>query len=398
MAASWQVISMPATEGDMYQPGQFLEHLGVRDESQEPVIYLVDEVLEGLDKFGNTYRLLPATTTSVDSGTMIHDSYPKYMPKQDVEDQEQFLPCPSPAHYWDDGAAWDSLYEQPTAEYEEGTHTWYRGRPVIVLDTTARSYQLQFTDTGKVNWLWKSDVHNQTQVATVDSFRYDVGEYLEDLESQRDGRTEQQFWVVDGRRAETGKYALLPARAAFAGTVIDATRRVYMPQHRVEDPSLYLPCPQPSLYHETEPWESVHGKHPLLKPYRADAPEDLYNQARELAQQIHTSAGETVSTAPSGAQKGRKQEMYSLIPAFPLAELARVYGDGVQKYAPHNWRAGYPYAWSLDSLFRHIEAFRQGEDTNPESGLHHLAHATFHLFALMEFQRTGKGDDDRADD
>lgn len=91
------------------------------------------------------------------------------------------------------------------------------------------------------------------------------------------------------------------------------------------------------------------------------------------------------ATSKTGGQKEIKLEQYSLVPVVPLREVARVYGHGAVKYAPNNWRLGYPFAWSLDSLGRHIEAFKEGEDLNPETGLHHLAHAAFHLFSLMDW-------------
>lgn len=97
----------------------------------------------------------------------------------------------------------------------------------------------------------------------------------------------------------------------------------------------------------------------------------------------------------TGGAKGRKKEEYAFIPPFALAELARVYGMGAKKYDPWNWARGYPYSWSLSALYRHVEAFRRGENTDPESGLSHLAHATFHLFTLMEFEKNGLGTDDR---
>jgi hypothetical protein len=99
----------------------------------------------------------------------------------------------------------------------------------------------------------------------------------------------------------------------------------------------------------------------------------------------------------TGGEKGRKLAQYSLIPYRPLSEVAKVYGYGAEKYAPQNWRRGYPWSWSLDALFRHIEAFRSGESEDPESGLHHLAHASFHLNALMVFDFDVLGTDDRGD-
>lgn len=97
----------------------------------------------------------------------------------------------------------------------------------------------------------------------------------------------------------------------------------------------------------------------------------------------------------TGGQKGAKAEAYAYIPPHPLAELARVYGYGAQKYAPYNWAKGYAWSLSISALFRHIEAWRGGEAIDPESGIHHLALANFHLNTLQEFQRLGLGTDDR---
>lgn len=106
---------------------------------------------------------------------------------------------------------------------------------------------------------------------------------------------------------------------------------------------------------------------------------------------------EKVVTDPvTGAKKGVKPEQYSMIPVGPLAEVARVYGFGAQKYERENWRKGYAWSLSIDALYRHIEKFRNGERLD-ESGLHHLAHAVFHLFTLMEYDSKGLGTDDRGD-
>lgn len=103
-----------------------------------------------------------------------------------------------------------------------------------------------------------------------------------------------------------------------------------------------------------------------------------------------------VTDPVTGGQKGQKPEQYSLIPVEALAEVARVYGEGAKKYAPHNWRKGYSWSLSYDALQRHINAFWRGESLDPDDGLHHLAHACFHLFLLMTFEKEGLGTDDRA--
>lgn len=96
-----------------------------------------------------------------------------------------------------------------------------------------------------------------------------------------------------------------------------------------------------------------------------------------------------VTDPETGGQKGKKPEEYALIPVEALAEIARVYGYGAEKYEPNNWRRGYAWSLSYSALQRHINAFWRGERTDPESGLHHLAHAAFHLLSLMTFDNVG---------
>lgn len=94
---------------------------------------------------------------------------------------------------------------------------------------------------------------------------------------------------------------------------------------------------------------------------------------------------ERVIDPDTGGVKGKKPERYGLIPAEALAEAARVYGFGADKYEDNNWRKGYAWSLSYDALQRHVNAFWMGESYDPESGLHHLAHAQFHLNTLMVF-------------
>ena len=102
-----------------------------------------------------------------------------------------------------------------------------------------------------------------------------------------------------------------------------------------------------------------------------------------------------VTDLQTGGQKGAKPEAYALIPIEPLAEIARVDDYGASKYAPFNWQKGYSWNLSISALFRHIFQFLRGTSIDPETGCHHLAHAAFHLFTLMEYERCGKGTDDR---
>lgn len=105
--------------------------------------------------------------------------------------------------------------------------------------------------------------------------------------------------------------------------------------------------------------------------------------------------GEVRTESSTGGQKGVKPERMSLIPVEALEIMGRLYGFGEGKYAAHNWRKGYEWSKSYDSLQRHAGAFWRGEDFDEETGLPHLAGVVFHAFTLMIFMEEQPGFDDR---
>jgi hypothetical protein len=85
-----------------------------------------------------------------------------------------------------------------------------------------------------------------------------------------------------------------------------------------------------------------------------------------------------------------------LIPTEALEQVGRIYTYGANKYADHNWRGGLKYSRLYGAALRHLFAFWRGEDTDGESGLPHLAHATFGLLGLLQYSIEGREDlDDR---
>lgn len=97
----------------------------------------------------------------------------------------------------------------------------------------------------------------------------------------------------------------------------------------------------------------------------------------------------------TGGAKGTKPRRYELLPWDAVGQIAEVYAFGATKYDDNNWRKGYKWSLSFGAMVRHLEAFWNGEDTDPESGLPHLAHAGFHILALLTYSTDGKGTDDR---
>jgi len=86
-----------------------------------------------------------------------------------------------------------------------------------------------------------------------------------------------------------------------------------------------------------------------------------------------------------GAKHDQGKPLYNLIPVHAEAELVDVLTFGATKYTPNQWRtvdnAKERYT---AAAMRHLAAYRMGEESDPESGKHHLAHAMCCLSFIIE--------------
>ena len=69
---------------------------------------------------------------------------------------------------------------------------------------------------------------------------------------------------------------------------------------------------------------------------------------------------------------------------------------GADKYGPFNWRlTGVCASTYVHAILRHLNAWRNGEDTDPESGRSHIAHVACCCNILLDAAACGTLDDDR---
>lgn len=97
--------------------------------------------------------------------------------------------------------------------------------------------------------------------------------------------------------------------------------------------------------------------------------------------------------------EGRKDDKgklrYDLIPIEPMKEFAKVWGIGAEKYGDRNWESGILWSRIFSAIFRHLLAFWNGEQFDPEDGQEHLASVAWGAFVLMEYEKTKREFDDR---
>lgn len=132
-----------------------------------------------------------------------------------------------------------------------------------------------------------------------------------------------------------------------------------------------------------------------LKEPHSQGPGSLHVVPNLPPDRTEPTAERRATDPATGGQKDVKRARFGLIPPAFLHALAEVYGKGAEKYDVNNWRKGYDWEWSYSALQRHLQAFWGGEETDPESGQPHLAHAAWHCATLFEFHRLHVGTDSR---
>lgn len=106
--------------------------------------------------------------------------------------------------------------------------------------------------------------------------------------------------------------------------------------------------------------------------------------------------GEVRVIDPStGGAKGAKAQAMHLVPGDALLAISEHLDRGAQKYAERNWELGYAWSLSFAAMQRHLWAWWQGEDNDPEFGWSHLRAVGFHALVLLAFELRGAGTDDR---
>lgn len=97
----------------------------------------------------------------------------------------------------------------------------------------------------------------------------------------------------------------------------------------------------------------------------------------------------------TGVKHDSGKAKVSLIPTRAIIEEAKVMGFGEVKYGSHNWRNGIAWSRVLDAILRHLLAYKEGEDLDPETGISHIAHARCGTAFLLEYEISHKELDDR---
>jgi hypothetical protein len=96
-----------------------------------------------------------------------------------------------------------------------------------------------------------------------------------------------------------------------------------------------------------------------------------------------------VKASQEATTGGRKFDggklQYSLLPPLALKATVEILTFGAEKYEPDNWKfVPDSKRRYFDAMQRHLWAWKEGEQNDPETGKNHLAHAMCCLMFLYE--------------
>lgn len=104
---------------------------------------------------------------------------------------------------------------------------------------------------------------------------------------------------------------------------------------------------------------------------------------------------ETKPTNPKDALGIKKVPMHC-VPSAPLLEVGLAMMEGGRKYGTHNYRdMGVRMSTYYDAVWRHLIAWWENENIDPDSGVHHVVKAIACLFVLRDSMIMGNCEDDR---
>lgn len=105
---------------------------------------------------------------------------------------------------------------------------------------------------------------------------------------------------------------------------------------------------------------------------------------------------EAATAIPGGGTKhdANKPDL-SLLPSVFLVAVARAMMWGEKKYGRYNYARGFEVTRLIAAMERHVVAYNDGENLDPESGVSHLGHAAACALMILRCAELGTLKDNR---
>ena len=96
-----------------------------------------------------------------------------------------------------------------------------------------------------------------------------------------------------------------------------------------------------------------------------------------------------------GIKHDQGKDPWDLAPWDSFRAIVEILDFGARKYAPRNWEKGMDWSRCYSACIRHLTAWWEGQDKDPETGKSHLAHAGACIVFLIAYEIRGVGKDNR---
>ena len=156
-------------------------------------------------------------------------------------------------------------------------------------------------------------------------------------------------------------------------------------------------------YYETEvlPKRRLHYYYNSSKETAHFATEALQNGQYILIMTMRLDSHEDIFVVSATTALGSLTTAFKILKKqYPIFETAQLldWSEEIAKIkisGRHNWKKGMQWSRMYDAMLRHLTAWIEGENKDPESGLPHLAHCGCCLLFLATYEKMGWGVDDR---
>lgn len=145
----------------------------------------------------------------------------------------------------------------------------------------------------------------------------------------------------------------------------------------------------------TMPWHDTMAHTSAFDPVETQTFGELPRTLKDEIERIQRPSDDSKPTNPKDVVGIRKAPM-STIPANVLAEMGVAMLEGASKYGRHNYRvAGVRASVYYDAAMRHLIAWWEGEDIDPDSGMSHITKLLACMAVLRDAMHQGMWSDDR---
>ncbi|WP_109076243.1 MULTISPECIES: dATP/dGTP diphosphohydrolase domain-containing protein [unclassified Azospirillum] len=102
-----------------------------------------------------------------------------------------------------------------------------------------------------------------------------------------------------------------------------------------------------------------------------------------------------VEHEPTELKHDAGKDPWHLLPFDAIRCAVKVLAFGRAKYGSRSWERGMEWSRVYDAALRHLTAWHEREEADPETGFSHLWHLLACVLFLTAYELRGKGTDDR---